>query len=55
MEAREKVVDTLKRVFTAHAAVPMASLQLGLAPSDLPSDAATLLLPTGVRLVRGLP
>ena len=50
MRVRERVVRTVKDVFACHGAVPMASMQLGLAHAGLPADTVRVLAPSGVQL-----
>ncbi len=50
MRMRDRVVRTVKEIFSCHGAVPMASMQLGLAHAGLPSDTVRVLAPSGVQL-----
>ncbi len=48
--ARDAVVDTVKRIFAVHGAVPMDSAYVGACPVDAPPDMAALLSASGARL-----
>ena len=40
-------MEGMKEIFRLHGASPMASTAVGIAPTDFPSDAVTLLAPDG--------
>ena len=40
-------MDSMKEVFRLHGAAPMASTGVGIAPTDFPPDAVSLLAPCG--------